>query len=277
MKLTELLEQDKEQLLRSLYAAPTREEAIAAVERTSERMLFAYNDAAGSRRERERAAAMLGAVRAALPLLDCAGEPKVWETKRPKKPLRPLELAALIAGCVCCLGAGALTLWGGKSPLLALLPVLGGALLALAGAAIAKARGGAPERKIEVPTDWDKVWRTLHTAALVMDQALADAQSEERWAARRTAGETPALSDAETALMSELLEGLYGGDGEVALEKLGAVRHYMKQRGVELIDYDDAHAEHFDRMPGMETATLRPALMAGGALLRRGLATVATR
>ena len=275
MKLTELLEQDKEQLLRAMRAAPTRAEAIAAMERTLDRMLFAYNDAAATQRERERAAAMLASVRAALPLIDCAGEPKVWETKRPPARLSPAALTALIAGVILCLGTGVWMLWSGKPPLSALLPVVGGALLAFAGASIVRGRVGATERKLEVPTDWDKAYRTLHAAALVMDQALEDAASEERWEARRTAGEAPALSDDETALMSELLEGLYGGDGEVALEKLGAVRHYLRQRGVETVEYDAQHADWFDRMPGAETVTLRPALTSGGTLLRRGLATTA--
>ena len=77
--------------------------------------------------------------------------------------------------------------------------------------------------------------------------------------------------------MAELLEALYGGDGEYALEKLGAVRRYLKDKGIETVDFDEEHARMFDRMPGAETATLRPALMQGGILLRRGLATVPER
>ena len=274
MKLTELLEQDKEQLLRALRGAASKEAAREAIERTLERMLFAFNDATASRRARESASAMIGAVRAALPLTDCAGEPKIRETRRDREiRLTPLPLALLILGCALCVAAGGLMLYHDLPPLTALLPVLGGAPLAFAGVLMVRRRGAA-ERTVEVPTDWDKVWRTLHTAALVMDRALDDAAAAERWEQRRQAGAAPALSEAETELAAGLLEGLYSGDGDYALEKLGAVRRYLKDTGVEVVDFDEEHARMFDRMPGAETATLCPALVRGGTLLRRGLATV---
>lgn len=276
MKLTELLEEEKDGLLRAVRGANTAEAAREAVERTLERMLFAFNDAAPGRQMREKAAAMVGALRAALPLMQCAGEPKIYESRRDKGiVLAPLPLALLILGCALCIAAGGLMLWHDLPPLTALLPVLGGLLLAGAGILLRRGSGrAAPERKVEVPTDWDKVWRTLHTAAMVMDQTLDDAAAAERWAQRRKAGTDPALSDAESELMAELLEGLYGGDGEYALEKLGAVRRYLKDKDVEVVDFDAEHARMFDRMPGAGTATLRPALLQGGTLLRRGLATV---
>ena len=273
MKLTELLEEEKDAMLRAARSAATREQAREPVERTLERMLFAFNDAAPSPAAREYAAAMVGALRAALGLMDSAGEPKLYETRRPGTRLGLPALTALIAGCALCVAAGGLMLYHDLPALTALLPVLGGALLAFAGAGIARS-GGAAERRIEVPTDWDKVYRALHTAALVMDQTLDDAAAAERWEKRRQAAENPALTPAETELMAELLEGLYAGDGEYALEKLAAVRRYLRDRGVETVEFDEAHARLFDRMPGAESATLRPALVCGGTLLRRGLATV---
>ena len=95
-----------------------------------------------------------------------------------------------------------------------------------------------------------------------------------RWEQRRKAEAEPALSPEETELIAGLLEGLYSGDGDYALEKLGALRCALADKGIEAVDYDDEHARLFDRMPGAETATLCPALTQGGTLLRRGLATV---
>jgi len=277
VKLTELLEEEKDAMLRAAMAAPTKEAALEPVERALERMLFAFNDAAPTQTARESAAAMVGALRAALPLMDSAGEPKLYETRRGKGVrLAPLPLALLVLGCGLCVAAGGLMLYHDLPALTALLPVAGGLLLAVGGV-LARSGGAAAERRIEVPTDWDKVWRALHTAALVMDQTLDDAAAAERWAQRRRAETDPALTAAETELACELLEGLYGGDGEYALEKLAAVRRFLKDKGVETVDFDEEHAQMFDRMPGAERATLRPALVQSGTLLRRGLATVPER
>ena len=274
MKLTELLEEEKDALLRALRAAQTKDAAREVVERTLERMLYAYNDGSPSQRARESAAGMLAALRAALPLADCTGEPKLYETRQGKGlRLSVPALALLILGCACCIAAGALALYYDLPPLIAALPLLGGLLLGAAGIFLVKGRSTA-ERRIEVPSDWEKVYKTLHTAALVMDQSLEDAAAAERWEQRRAAAEAPALSPAETELMASLLEGLYAGDGELALEKLGALRRYLFEKGIEAVDYDDAHAQMFDRMPGAKTATLCPALVQSGTLLRRGLATV---
>ena len=277
MKLTELLEEEKDAMLRAAKAARTPEDARAAVERTLERMLFAFNDATPSARARESAAAMVGALRAALGLMDCKDEPKVYETRRDRGiALPPLALALLILGCAACLAACGLMFYHGIPWPAALLPVYGVLFIGAAGHPRRMA-AAKTQRTVEVPTDWDKVCRALRAAALVMDQTLEDAESAERWASRRAAAETPALGAPEAELTGELLEGLYGGDGEYALEKLAAVRRYLKEKGVDAVEYDDAHAQMFDRMPGAGTATLRPALVQGGTLLRRGLATVPER
>ena len=279
MKLTELLEQDRETLLRALQGAPDRARAIEALERELERLLFAFNDAAPSPRARESAAAMVGALRAALPLTDCAGEVKVWERHPDEKGLRltPLTLLLLLAGCALCIAAGGLMLYHNMPPLTALLPLAGGVALAFAGVRVRKDKTAPAERKTEVTTDWEKVYRTIHTAALVMDQTLEEAAAAERWEARRREGEAPALSGAEAELMAGLLEAACSGDGEYALEKAAAVRHYLRDKGVEAVDFDDAHAQYFDCMPGAKRETVCPALLAGGQVLRRGMATVPER
>ena len=277
MKLTELLEEDKESLLRTLRSSGGTAQAAEAVERELERMLFAFNDAAPSARARESAAAMVGTLRAALPLLTCIGEVKVWEHRSAEKGLRlgALALLLLLLGAGCCLAAGALMLYHDMPPLLCALPPAGGALLFFAGLRLAKDRGGGKtEQKTEVTTDWDKVYRTLHTAALVMDQTLEESAAAERWEARRREAETPAITGAEAELMAGLLEAACSGDGEFALEKLDTVRHYLRNKGVEVLDYSADAARYFDCMPGAKTATLCPALVQGGEALRRGTATV---
>ena len=277
MKLTDLLEEEKDAMLRAARSAATKDEAREAVSRTLERMLFAFNDAAPSEKARESASAMIGALRAALPLMDSAGEPRIREVKREKGlTVKPLPLALLILGCAACFAACGVMLYHDIPWPAALLPVYGGLFIGAAGHP-ARMAASKTQQTVEVPTDWEQVYRTLHTAALVMDQTLDDAAAAERWEQRRKAETDPALRGAELELMSELLEALYGGDGGYALEKLAALRRYLKEKGVEAVDYDSGHAQMFDRMPGAETATLRPALVQSGTLLRRGLATVPER
>ncbi len=277
MKLTELLEEDREALLRTLRGAGEPARAQEALERELDRLLFAYNDAAPSPRQRESASAMLAALRAALPLSDSVGEVRIWESRPARKSprLSALPLALLLFGCAACVAAAALMYAKEIAPAICALPLLGGAALALFSVLSGRGRAPAAERKTEAVTDWDKVYRTLHTAALVMDQTLEDTASAERWEQRRRDTQGAEFSPAELGLMAELLEGLYAADGEYALEKLGAVRHYLRARDVELVDYDPQHAELFDRMPGAEEATLCPALVQRGHVLRRGTATVA--
>ena len=55
---------------------------------------------------------------------------------------------------------------------------------------------------------------------------------------------------------------------------LSGVRYHLHLRGVELEEYDESNARHFDLMPSSESGTLRPAMTAGGKLLMRGLAAM---
>ena len=271
MKLTELWEQDKPELLRRLQGASAAagEEQL---QRELERMLFAYNDECTESALRDEAAALLRAVGAALPLVDTAGEVHVWERKEARRRLPPLVVALLIAGCLCCVASGIWAIVRENTAILpALLPVVGGALLFI-GAFFGRGEQPARERKTEVTVDWEKVCRIVGTAAQVLDQSLEDSRSRAYWEQRRLAQTQLPLSAGETELFERLLEGLYSGDGAYALEQLEQVRHYLHGRGVVISDYCAETAALFDCMPGAETATLRPALTtAAGAVLSRGL------
>ena len=272
MKLTELWEQDKSELLRRLQGADAAH-GVELLQRELERMLFAYNDACGEASERAEAAALLRALGAALPLVDTAGEIHVWERKNEKRRLPRFALILIIAGCLCCIAAGVWALVRDSSAIFpVLLPLIGGALLFAAAWCGNKTPAAAPERKTEVAVDWEKACRILGTAAQVLDQSLEDSRSRAHWEQRRQAQTQLPLSPAETELFERLLEGLYSGDGAYALEQLEQVRHYLHGRGVLVSDYSGETAGLFDCMPGQETATLRPALTtAAGTVLSRGL------
>jgi len=277
MKLTELWEQDKGELLRRLQGADAARGG-ELLQREAERMLFACNDDCGEQRERDEAAALTRALCAALPLIDTAGEVRVWERETPRHGRLPtLALVLLALGSLCCVAAGVWALTRDAARWLpAALPLLGGALLFVA-AWSGRREQGRPERRTEVAVDWEKVCRVLGTAFQVLDQSLEDSRSRTYWEQRRQAQAQPVLTGEELELYERLLEGLYSADGAYALEQLGQLRHYLRGRGVLLEDYSEEKAALFDCMPGQETATLRPALTtAAGTVLSRGL-TVRSR
>ena len=272
MKLSELLEEDRETLLRSL-GGMSAQEGTELLQRETDRLLAAWNSGTDDPSQQETASAMFAALRAALPLADTVGETRVWEERKTgKHAAGRLTIALAVAGCVLCLAAAAFMLYQDMAPLLALLPVLGGALLAWTGFRGARGRGGA--LKAEAATDWTRAYSTLHTAALVMDQTLQETASRAQWAKRKQDETSSPLPEETLELAGSLLEAWYSGDGQFALDRLAAVRTWLHGIDVETVEYDASNSALFDCMPGMETATVCPALTRGGTLLRRGIATV---
>ena len=77
----------------------------------------------------------------------------------------------------------------------------------------------------------------------------------------------------ELELVCELLEALYTASGDYALRQLKRLRPYLREKGIETVDYGPETAELFERLPSKQgTATLRPALLYGGKLLMAGRA-----
>jgi uncharacterized protein (DUF779 family) len=84
----------------------------------------------------------------------------------------------------------------------------------------------------------------------------------------------PTPDGAELAMLSDLLEAAYSGDGEFALGKLSGIRYYLYKKQIEVIDYSKDTAAMFDIMPAKgKASTMRPALVYQGRLLRKGIAT----
>ena len=82
----------------------------------------------------------------------------------------------------------------------------------------------------------------------------------------------PAMTP-EIELFSDLIAASYSGDPEYALEKLDEIKYYLHRQQIEVVDYSEKTAQYFDLMPGTNAGTIRPALVADGALLKKGLAS----
>jgi len=82
-------------------------------------------------------------------------------------------------------------------------------------------------------------------------------------------------------LLASLLEAAYAhredAMAEDAAEMISEIRFYLHGSGVELADYAPEHASWFELLPAPQTATLRPALIQDGRVIRKGLASAGGR
>ena len=80
------------------------------------------------------------------------------------------------------------------------------------------------------------------------------------------------VTQSELDLFSDLLAAAYSGDPEYALEKVEQIKYFLHRQQIEVVDYSKENEKYFDLMPGSKAATIRPAMVAQGGLLKKGLA-----
>ena len=291
--MTDLLDKDKSNLITELSNAAIPEKAIKVLENETDKLVLRFNEQCDSERERETAAYLMQAVRLSLPLIDSTGTTKVWEhDKEPKKAKSSSDRisvpAALLmfAGIVLCLYAMFPMIIAGmeasepattRELVIRMLAVFGGLAAGILGGLMVR-RGPvrtAKEQQVEIHVDADKLYRYYRTTILSVDQSLDEVGARERWDKREQAGNIdgrPATTP-ELDLFSDLLAASYSGDPEYALEKIEAIKYYLHRQQIEVVDYSESTRQYFDMMPGTKTGTIRPAMLADGNLLKKGLAS----
>ena len=285
MKMIDLLEKDKDNLLTELAKAAVPEKAAVVLENEMDKLLLKYNDQCDNERERDAAAYMMQAVRLATPLVDSVGETKVWEretTAGGAKKNIPALILLILAVCLCAIAvipdmtiSETTGIQTGES-MKYILGAAGVAAALFAGILFGRpVKAGDKEQTVEVRLDSAKTFRNLRTAILSIDQSLEEVQAAERWAKREKAGyidDKPATSS-EIELFSDLLAASYSKDGEYALEKLEDIKYFLHKQQIEVVDYSKETAQYFDLMPGKQAGTIKPALVADGKLMKKGLAS----
>ena len=290
--MTDLLEKDKEKLLTELSVAGTAEKAIHVLENEIDRLLLKHNEYCESDHERESAAYIIQAVRLSLPLMDSNGAIKVWERGQRRDndeggSFKISFLVLLILGiALCVFGFGPLMmdayvavddnarneviLHGGAT-------VVGLVCLYFSGYMYSRPKKftGKTEYQVDIKIDADRVYRSFRTAMLSVDQSIEEIRSAERWKQREKAGSIDgrAVTQSELELFSDLLAASYSGDPEYALEKIEQIKFFLHRQQIEVVDYNKENEKYFDLMPGSKAATIRPALVAQGGLLKKGLAS----
>ena len=289
MKMTEILEKDKDKLLTELSNAASAEKAVKVLENETDKLLLRYNEQCQSERARDSAAYIMQAVRLAVPMIDSTGRTKVWEHEQKKeksdKKILPVTLLIIAGAALAVFGMVPLILAGIASSDAVTYRELGtrlGAVVAGLAALYAAGRlsgggGGKTSREhhVEIHIDADKVYRYFRTVILSVDQSLEEVTARERWDNREQAGsiEGRPVTTPELDLFADLIAASYSGDPEFALEKIDEIKYFLHKQQIEVVDYSDSNKQFFDMMPGSQAGTIRPALIADGTLLKKGLAS----
>ena len=307
MSLQAFLEQDKERLLSAVSGADP-EAAIRAVQAELDRLLFAFNDGEDDERVCEAANAMIQAAKASASLIDTAGETKIYgrteygagEEEKKERRVPPVFWILLIAGIACALPL-AIGYWSanrgltlGWFPIVKLiLPFAAMLLLFFAGLSL-RIRRKKPKEELRAETTVDsrKVYNRLLTAVVVMDKELDGIREAEEIRRRKQLAGPGGIDDSELELMGHLLEDAYGrrASDDTAAELLSQLKFYLHKKHVDVVDFEDRltygktdpdevlsvdreHRGWFDMIPAFTAGTIRPALVADGRLLKKGLAS----
>ena len=292
MKMTDLLEKDKENILTGIAQGGTAAKAVTILENETDKLLLKFNDQCESDREREAAAHMMQAVRLSVPMIDSAGKTKVWERgsddsakKEKGKVSIPFVLLTIASVLLVAYGLVPLVVASlinaGEQYRTQLIVrccfVIGGMIMGFFAGAMQrkKEKQAAKEHQVEIRPDADKIFRNYRAAIYSVDQSLEEISAAERWSKREKAGEIDGrkATTPEIELFSDLMAASYSGDPEYALEKIEEIKYYLHRQQIEVVDYSEATAQYFDLMPGNKAGTIRPALVADGQILKKGLAS----
>ena len=308
MTIKEFLEQDKERLLSRLASAGKTEDKIRIMEDEMDRILLKAGEEWKDGRV-DVLQGMLTTAKAALPVLDSTGEVKIYDRResddekaqkgaRKKRGALMLLLGAALAGISFTIGA-AVHPEGLQTVFYALLGVMqaGGVVSAAVGGGLLKRSKGTSSKDqiIDVTLDADKIYHHMSLLGSVMDQQLEETLSlpapkdegtdEGTQAVSAASGTAAVMDKAQLQLFSGILEAAYSEENsEFAGEIVSEVKFYLHQAGIEALDAKSVMAldesgdgwkmrldRYFDRMPGAENRTLRPALVKDGQVLVKGL------
>ena len=225
-----------------------------------------------------------------LPVMDTVGEARTWnrQAKAGKAGLNfgPMALALLVLGLVLVIAAVLGVLISGRFSgalafIKAMLPAaLGCGALYWAGVQSARPQGGKRQEgtedvRTEFLVDGGKAWHCLRGAMLQADGQLERIR-EANAVAKQQASQTGVggrIDPKALDLFAELLETAYAAGDEGARESASAIRFYLHNAGVDVVDYAPGRESWFEFLPAAGAGTMRPALASEGKLIKKGLAS----
>lgn len=296
MNLVQLLESDKEKLLRQMKSADP-EKVQKAMVKELDRMLYRYLEETEEEAGRQMAQGLFETAKSSAAFLLCQGETEVWERRfeegkegKSARPYRIYPLVLLGLGLILMVASYIMPVFqnGIHVSALTVLLIFGGALLVfVSGLRLLKPKDAMKsELRAETKLDPEEVYASLRAMVTVMDQALSEAVSLGRGSReKQQESEAMELDRATVELYAGLLEAAVSGDGDYALSEAAKVKYYLHQKGVEAVDYTAEQKQLFDVIAAGpadsydlaggrsgEITTLRPALVVGSKVVKKGLA-----
>ena len=295
LSLVALLDEDKEMVMASLARDPSLPAAQITLEKAIDRVMYRYSEACGDPVLLDSAQYILQAMKNTLPVMDSVGEARTWnrQAKAGKAGLNlgPMALALLVLGLVLVIAAVLGVLISGRfsgAPafIKAMLPAaLGCGALYWAG--VQSARPGKRKQseeatedvRTEFITDGEKAWHCLRGAMLQADGQLEHIHEADALARQQTTqtGFGGKIDPKALDLFAELLETAYAAGDNSARESASAIRFYLHNAGVDVVDYVPGRESWFEFLPAAGAGTMRPALASEGKLIKKGLASKQTR
>ena len=312
MTLQSIFEQNKERLISAVSGAEPVS-AVRAMNAELDRVLYTFNDQEENAGVREAADSMIQVAKAACMLVDSAGETKVFgrteygKSAPAKEQVSKRGLLLLALGLIgaAVTAAGTLLIasaaakgsagWqsAGLPPRWVLLgvPLLTAAAFFLAGMLLRRGKGTPKETlHTETTVDAGLVYSRLLSVMLVIDKRLEEVRDTARREEKARLKKQAAAADpAELELLSRLLEDAYGrrGEDELADEEIGQIKFYLHRKNIDVVDWPVTASgqsgsegggtmsggEWFDMIPAFSGGTIRPALVADGVLLKKGMAS----
>ena len=300
MELLKCLDQDREKILKSLSGAKNQEKTQKILAKELDLLMYRYLEEEKSELPKRMAQSLFETAKASLGLTDCLGESEVWERKVKEdksgnvKDARMFRIYAVILICLGVILAVAsyvmpLFQKGMKFSFANMLVLLLGALfLFLGGLRLKKpAHTAESELRVETHLDPEALFRELRTVVMVIEQSLTEAKEQDYFDQKEKKKKDAEGMDRGTIeLFAGLLEASVSEDGDYALSEAGKVKFYLHQRGIDTVNYQEEKKQLFDMIQTgpedpydeklsagrQEIATLRPALVSGDKVLKKGLA-----
>jgi hypothetical protein len=288
MKMREILERDKENILSAVAQAESGTKRADVCGDILSKLLYTFNENEKSEKVKQSAYNVIAGAKSACLFLDCGGEVEIWsktnvkgknEKKERSKSFLPLAVAGptvTLAGLIYFSAAqkvlNNLFAGGGK---VFLLLAAGLILTFFAGINFKKPKEkDTSQLYTQAKPDGQKVYRALLAVATAADKIIEETRQNENIAQKKEIAETNGGIDNETIeLMYDLLQTCYTAQNtDMGKECISFIKYFLHSHFTDVLDYTGDNGEFFTMMPGDSVTTLCPALVQEGRVLKKGLA-----